>query len=81
MLPEEEERQKGLEHLHFPPHDNTALVLSRPEEVGWFWGGPPSPPPLNTLIWGVRAANEPLHRHHPPLPRAEPPPAPLKMRF
>ncbi|NXX09234.1 CTK2 protein, partial [Larus smithsonianus] len=32
VLPEEEERQKGLEHLHFPPHDNTALVLSRPEE-------------------------------------------------
>ncbi|KAM6406861.1 LOW QUALITY PROTEIN: carboxy-terminal kinesin 2-like [Pluvialis apricaria] len=32
VLPEEEERQKGLEHLHFPLQDNTALVLSRPEE-------------------------------------------------
>uniref|UniRef100_A0A8B9RXF0 Kinesin-like protein n=1 Tax=Accipiter nisus TaxID=211598 RepID=A0A8B9RXF0_9AVES len=32
VLPEEEERQKGLEHLHFPPQDNKVLVLSRPEE-------------------------------------------------
>ncbi|KAF1593953.1 Carboxy-terminal kinesin 2, partial [Eudyptes moseleyi] len=32
LLPEEEERQKGMEHLHFPPEDNKALVLSRPEE-------------------------------------------------
>ncbi|XP_074714019.1 kinesin-like protein KIFC1 isoform X2 [Strix uralensis] len=32
VLPEEEERQKNLEHLHFPPHDNKVLVLSRSEE-------------------------------------------------
>ncbi|NXI37216.1 CTK2 protein, partial [Galbula dea] len=32
LLPEEEERQKGLEHLHFPPNDNKTLVLTRPEE-------------------------------------------------
>ncbi|XP_072703941.1 kinesin-like protein KIFC1 [Ciconia boyciana] len=32
VLPEEEERQKGLKLLHFPPHDDKALVLSRPEE-------------------------------------------------
>ncbi|NXV89990.1 KIFC1 protein, partial [Calonectris borealis] len=25
VLPEEEERQKGLEHLRFPPEDNKAL--------------------------------------------------------
>ncbi|NXW62742.1 CTK2 protein, partial [Eurystomus gularis] len=25
VLPEEEERQKTLEHLHFPPHDNKTL--------------------------------------------------------
>ncbi|NXH16602.1 CTK2 protein, partial [Bucco capensis] len=38
VLPEEEERQKGLEHLHFPPNDNKALVLSKPEEVRHFGG-------------------------------------------
>ncbi|XP_054663658.1 kinesin-like protein KIFC1 isoform X1 [Grus americana] len=32
LLPEEEERQKNLEHLRFPPQDNKALVLCRPEE-------------------------------------------------
>ncbi|NXJ86890.1 CTK2 protein, partial [Trogon melanurus] len=32
VLPEEEERQKGLEHLHFPAEDNKSLVLTRPEE-------------------------------------------------
>lgn len=41
MLPEEEERQKGLEHLHFPPQDNKVLVLSRPEEVRAGLGVPP----------------------------------------
>lgn len=44
MLPEEEERQKGLEHLHFPPQDNKVLVLSRPEEVSWSRGAPPCLP-------------------------------------
>ncbi|NXK21705.1 CTK2 protein, partial [Arenaria interpres] len=33
VLPEEQERQKGLEHLQFPPEDNTTLVLSRLDEV------------------------------------------------
>ncbi|XP_064329948.1 kinesin-like protein KIFC1 [Phalacrocorax carbo] len=32
VLPEEEEQQKGLAHLHFPPEDNKVLVLSRPDE-------------------------------------------------
>ncbi|XP_074786715.1 kinesin-like protein KIFC1 isoform X2 [Athene noctua] len=32
VLPEEEERQKNLDHLHFHPHDNTVLVLSKSEE-------------------------------------------------
>ncbi|XP_014818255.1 PREDICTED: carboxy-terminal kinesin 2-like, partial [Calidris pugnax] len=32
VLPEEQERQKGLEHLQFPPEDNTTLVLSRLDE-------------------------------------------------
>ncbi|XP_059571326.1 kinesin-like protein KIFC1 isoform X2 [Alligator mississippiensis] len=32
LLPSEQEAGKGLEHLHFPPQDNGALVLSRPEE-------------------------------------------------
>ncbi|XP_069738033.1 kinesin-like protein KIFC1 [Phaenicophaeus curvirostris] len=32
VLPEEAERQKELHHLHFPPEDRTALVLSRPDE-------------------------------------------------
>ncbi|XP_053907988.1 kinesin-like protein KIFC1 [Cuculus canorus] len=32
VLPEEAEKQKELHHLHFPPDDPTALVLSRPDE-------------------------------------------------
>ncbi|NXX87191.1 CTK2 protein, partial [Urocolius indicus] len=32
VLPEEEEKQPGLEHLRFPPQDNRTLVLSRPDE-------------------------------------------------
>uniref|UniRef100_A0A8C0FXW7 Kinesin-like protein n=1 Tax=Chelonoidis abingdonii TaxID=106734 RepID=A0A8C0FXW7_CHEAB len=33
LLAWEKERQKGLEHLHFPLQDNKALVLSKVEEV------------------------------------------------
>ncbi|XP_074020898.1 carboxy-terminal kinesin 2-like [Numenius arquata] len=32
VLPEEQEHQRGLELLQFPPEDNTVLVLSRPDE-------------------------------------------------
>ncbi|POI20728.1 hypothetical protein CIB84_015525, partial [Bambusicola thoracicus] len=34
LLAAEKETQKGMEHLHFPPHDNRTLVLLREEEVG-----------------------------------------------
>ncbi|XP_027563483.1 carboxy-terminal kinesin 2-like, partial [Neopelma chrysocephalum] len=32
VLPEESERQRGLQHLHFSPHDPKTLVLTRPDE-------------------------------------------------
>ncbi|NWQ72301.1 CTK2 protein, partial [Neopipo cinnamomea] len=32
VLPEESERQRGLQHLHFSPQDPKALVLTRPDE-------------------------------------------------
>ncbi|XP_021269145.1 carboxy-terminal kinesin 2-like [Numida meleagris] len=32
LLAAEEEKQKGMEHLQFPPHDNKTLVLLREEE-------------------------------------------------
>ncbi|NWS18158.1 KIFC1 protein, partial [Pachyramphus minor] len=37
VLPEESERQRGLQHLHFSPQDPKTLVLTRPDEshVGW----------------------------------------------
>ncbi|XP_050190416.1 kinesin-like protein KIFC1 isoform X2 [Myiozetetes cayanensis] len=33
VLPEESERQRGLQHLRFSPQDPKALVLTRPDEV------------------------------------------------
>ncbi|XP_075025263.1 uncharacterized protein LOC142090813 [Calonectris borealis] len=38
VLPEEEEQQKGLEHLYFPAKDNKVLVLSKAGEVSRFGG-------------------------------------------
>ncbi|NWR40327.1 CTK2 protein, partial [Tachuris rubrigastra] len=32
VLPEESERQQGLQHLHFPPQDPKTLVLTQPDK-------------------------------------------------
>ncbi|XP_039579973.1 kinesin-like protein KIFC1, partial [Passer montanus] len=32
LLPEEQERQRGMPHLHFPPEDARSLVLTRPDD-------------------------------------------------
>ncbi|XP_027593653.2 kinesin-like protein KIFC1 [Pipra filicauda] len=33
VLPEESERQRGLQHLHFSPQNSTTLIVSQPDEV------------------------------------------------
>lgn len=40
LLAAEQEAQKGLEHLHFPPEDNKTLVLCRTEGVSANLGCP-----------------------------------------
>lgn len=50
LLPQEESRQKGLEHLRFPAGDSKTLVLCRPEEVR---GGPGVPPQVPQFGGGV----------------------------
>ncbi|XP_039246737.1 kinesin-like protein KIFC1 [Pipra filicauda] len=33
VLPEESERQRGLQHLHFSPQNSTTLIVTQPDEV------------------------------------------------
>ncbi|NWZ00025.1 CTK2 protein, partial [Loxia curvirostra] len=32
LLPEEQQRQQGLPHLHFPSEDSHSLLLTRPDD-------------------------------------------------
>ncbi|XP_039247319.1 kinesin-like protein KIFC1 [Pipra filicauda] len=43
VLPEESERQRGLQHLHFSPQNSTTLIVTQPDEVKDHMIGTPKP--------------------------------------
>uniref|UniRef100_A0A8B9DUI2 Kinesin-like protein n=1 Tax=Anser cygnoides TaxID=8845 RepID=A0A8B9DUI2_ANSCY len=77
LLAAEQEAQKGLEHLRFPPDDNKALVLCRTEGVRGDFGGDPDPKSgLGALSVGLGpglAVSPPCPDTSPPRPHIPPP--------
>lgn len=62
LLAAEQEAQKGLEHLHFPPEDNKTLVLCRTEGVSANLG---CPDPKSGLGGGIPCCSRSQILHGP----------------